>query len=61
MVLTVFGRAPTKCLMENGRYRRTLSTPIFSPLARAHSTYSWVVSAPEPMMIMTFSASGAPK
>ena len=33
MDLTVAGRAATKCSMANGRYRRTLTTPTFSPLA----------------------------
>jgi hypothetical protein len=45
---------------ENGRYSRTLSTPTFSPWATRCSTVSWAVSAPEPIIMITRSASGAP-
>ena len=60
MDFTVAGSALTKCSSENGRNRRTFSTPTFAPSALSHSTVSWAISAPVPMTTMTRSASGCP-
>ena len=60
IALTVAGSAFAKCSRENGRYRRTFSTPTFSPFAISHSTASCVTSAPEPITMTTRSASGCP-
>jgi hypothetical protein len=57
---TLAGSAATKLSIENGRYKRTLRSPTFSPAAVSASTVSWATSAPEPIMTMTRSASGAP-
>ena len=59
-VLTVLGRACTKCSTEKGRKRRTFKTPTFSPRAVRYSTASCAASAPEPIRTTTRSASGAP-
>ena len=58
---TEAGRARTNSEMAKGLNRRTFRTPTFSPCFMAHSTYSWVVSQPEPMITTTRSASGWPK
>ena len=60
MTLTVCGNACRKCSTENGRNKRTLTTPTFSPCAVKYLTVEATVSAPEPMMMITRSASGAP-
>ena len=59
--LTVAGRALTSSAAGNGRNRRTFSTPTlaFSRVIMA-STVSSTASAPDPIRIMTRSASGAP-
>ena len=49
-----------KCLASNGRYSRTFSRPTFSPCRISASTASSAASAPEPMITITRSASGAP-
>ena len=60
MVFVVAGNALAKCSTENGRYKRTLSTPIFSPFGSRYSTVSCAISAPEHITTMTRSASFAP-
>ena len=57
---TVRGSAATNEAIENGRNSLTFSTPTFSPRAARYSTVSWAVSAPEPIITMTRSASGCP-
>jgi hypothetical protein len=59
-LLTVAGNAAMKCSTEKGRYRRTLTTPTFSPRVARYSTVSWAASAPEPINTITRSASGGP-
>ncbi len=57
---TVFGSALTKACVSNGRYRRTVSKPTFSPAATSLVTASREAPTPEPICTSTRSASGAP-
>ena len=61
IAFTPAGNAFTKCSAENGRYSRTFSNPTFSPCLFRYSTVSRAVSAPEPIRMITRSASGGPK
>ena len=57
---TVFGTFSIKCFTENGRYRCTLTKPVFSPFAFKKSIASSIVSFTDPMATIMFSASSAP-
>ncbi|OQB33670.1 MAG: hypothetical protein BWY09_02750 [Candidatus Hydrogenedentes bacterium ADurb.Bin179] len=59
-VLTEGGNAFINAAAENGRYRRTITPPIFSPFAARYSMVSVTASAADPMTTITRSASGAP-
>ena len=63
--ITLIGQDPsfrtiTKFSIEKGRKSLTLRTPTFSPRPTRWSTVSCATSAPEPIIMMTRSASGAP-
>ena len=58
--LTVAGSAFRNALASNGLNRRTFTRPIFSPCFTIRSTASSATSAPEPIKMITRSASGAP-
>ena len=58
--LTLEGMALMKCSTEKGRKRWTFRTPTFWPEAASLLTVSSTVSAPEPITMTMFSASGAP-
>ena len=60
MARTVLGSDARKRSVSKGRYKRTFTTPTRCPDALSESTVSWTASAPEPMMTITCSASGAP-
>src|SRR5664279_4144886 len=57
---TEAGNTFIKCSKENGLYNRTVITPVFPPAAFNAFTVSATVSLPEPIMMVTCSASAAP-
>ena len=62
IVLTVLGSAFINSSAGKGRYRRITMTPVLYPRSRLrYSTVSLTTSAPEPIITITRSASGAPK
>src|SRR5450759_119649 len=56
--LTLFGRDLRKAVVSNGRYRRTRTTPTFSPFSTRFLTVASAVSPPDAIMMITRSASG---
>ncbi len=60
ILLTVAGRVFRKRDMSKGRKSRTMRSPTFSPFCISLSTVSRATAAPEPIMIITLSASSAP-
>ena len=60
MAFTVAGSAARNAFTENGRNRRTATTPTLSPRATSQSTVSMIVSTALPMATITRSASGWP-
>jgi len=56
--LAVLGIFSIKSYTENGRYKRTIKAPTFSPFSTKVSIVSLIGPSPEPITIITFSASG---
>ncbi len=58
--LTVAGSAASRASVGNGRNKRIVASPTFSPSATSFATVSPTAPEPEPIITMTRSASGAP-